>query len=229
MRKTDSSKERNCSVGQGVRCPLVSILTPRWLHLKLGMQGFHAVHFRVIMFSSHEDNFDIKQYCFENSAAPWNEGKWGFRTLAGCSVSTNLSANVLFANLSKQECRQLEQDEIVVSPKGTSWSGRAQYAFESTACAKTVPLLHVVWAGLGQGRLNLWHLVFEGREPYTSHSDSLSRFLQHMGACARQWLHSVLRQLSITVGFSKFQFLNSSAAINGYCMFSEHMVAKLNL
>lgn len=34
--------------------------------MKMRMQGFHAVHFHVFMFSYHESNFDINQYCSEN-------------------------------------------------------------------------------------------------------------------------------------------------------------------
>lgn len=45
---------------------MVLIFTPRSLHLKLRMQGFHAMLSHGIMFSYHESNFDIKQYCFEN-------------------------------------------------------------------------------------------------------------------------------------------------------------------
>lgn len=41
-------------------------LTPRSLHLKLGMQSFRAMHFHVVMFSQDESNFDIKQYCSQN-------------------------------------------------------------------------------------------------------------------------------------------------------------------
>lgn len=124
------------------------------------MQGLCAMQFHVALFSCHKSNFDIRQYCSENRAlSPGMKAKWGFRTLAGCSVRTNLSVKVLFANLSKQECRQLEQDEIVRLPKGTSRSGRAQHAFESRASAATLTLFHAVWAWPKQGRLNLWHLA----------------------------------------------------------------------
>lgn len=45
---------------------MVLVFTPRSLHLKSRMQGFHAMHFHVVMFSYHESNFDINQYCSEN-------------------------------------------------------------------------------------------------------------------------------------------------------------------
>lgn len=34
--------------------------------LKIKNAGFHAMCFHVIMFSYHENDFDIKQYCSEN-------------------------------------------------------------------------------------------------------------------------------------------------------------------
>lgn len=66
LRKEYRTKERNNKVGQGVRCPLVLILTPRSLLWKLGMQAVRAMNFHVIMFSCHESHFEIKQYCSEN-------------------------------------------------------------------------------------------------------------------------------------------------------------------
>lgn len=69
IRETDSTKEKN-KVGQGVRYPWGLTFTPRSPRLKLGMQGFHAMHFRVILFSYHASDFDIKQYCSEIEHCP---------------------------------------------------------------------------------------------------------------------------------------------------------------
>lgn len=91
---------------------------------------------------------------WKKSAICQNEGIWGLGILAGCTVSSNLNAKFPFANLSKQECRQLEQDEIVILPKGTCWSGRVRHEFESKASVTTLTLLHAVRAGPRLGRFN---------------------------------------------------------------------------
>lgn len=148
-RKIDSSKERNDTGGQGIWCPLVLILTPRLLYL-----NWECRIFMPRVFIAWEQFRYETTLLWKKSSVPQNEGIWGLGILAGCTVSSNLSAKFPFANLSKQECRQLEQDEIVISPKGTCWSGRVRHEFESKASVTTLTLLHAVRAGPRRGRFN---------------------------------------------------------------------------